>query len=142
MASNQSVVQRFWADWSRGDLDAAFAATLPDVSWHVPDVLPWGGRYVGQAGIELYMARAGEYLTDDTAEYLEFIGSGDRVVDIGTWRATARQTRIRFEVPTVHVTSVRQSQIVSVRSYYDPGAALRALGIVMGPGTAATGGVG
>jgi ketosteroid isomerase-like protein len=121
------IVREFWSQWAAGDERTAFALLHPVVRWVIPDVIPWGGCYIGSDGIRDYCERAARYIRDDTAVYAEYLGSGERVVDIGYWQATARSSGVRFRVPTVHVSTVQDGQIAEVSAYYDPGAVCRAL---------------
>jgi ketosteroid isomerase-like protein len=127
VATSVDIVRDFWSQWAAGDEETAFSVLHPTVRWVIPDIVPWGGSYIGSDGIREYCERAARHIRDDTAVYSEFLGSGERVVDIGYWQATVRSNGVRFRVPTVHVSAVRDGRIAEVSSYYDPGALCRAL---------------
>ena len=111
------------------DNDPAFLDRLdPDVEWLIPETLPGGGALRGQLAVmEFFEVTAGMW---DGAypDPEEFLGAGDRLVVLGTWRATARATGAHVEVPFAHVFRYRGGKIVYFRNYLDTAMALQALG--------------
>jgi ketosteroid isomerase-like protein len=56
------------------------------------------------------------------------VPSGRRqLVVLGTWRARARSTGVRVEVPFAHVQQFRDGKLVYFRNYIDAAKALRSL---------------
>lgn len=76
------------------------------------------------------MAEPTDPITDATidlarAGYRQF---RDRLIVLGTWRATARATGARVDVPFAHVLRYRDGKVVYFRNYLDTATALQALG--------------
>lgn len=46
MGSQAELVERMYAAFAVGDIDAIAAGTAPDVTLEQDPALPWGGRYV------------------------------------------------------------------------------------------------
>jgi ketosteroid isomerase-like protein len=56
----------------------------------------------------------------------EFIAQGDRVVALGTYAATVRETGRSYETDWVHVFTVKDGKITSFNEFFDSAAASRA----------------
>jgi ketosteroid isomerase-like protein len=76
-------------------------------------------RYVGlKAYIEEFLyALYGEFDFELIPE--EFLESGDRVVTLGHQRGKAVRTEIPFDVPFVHVWTIRNGRMVHARMFTD-----------------------
>ncbi|OGO71679.1 MAG: hypothetical protein A2Z37_12775 [Chloroflexi bacterium RBG_19FT_COMBO_62_14] len=58
----------------------------------------------------------------------ELCDAGDHVVAVGHTRGTARATGKQFQVPAVHVWTVRDESAVRFEAYIDNPTMMRALG--------------
>ena len=124
-----TTVHALWKAFRAGDMDAVRELLDPDVEWVIPDIVPWGGTYRGHSGVEAYLTNALEYLdvSASGAEFREFFHDGDKVVDIAMSYGRVKSTGRDFVMPTVHVTTVKDGQVVRMQSFYDPGNAIRAV---------------
>jgi uncharacterized protein len=52
MGENADAVKERWADFAKGDLDAAVSTTADDAEITLPETLPWGGTYTGPDGFK------------------------------------------------------------------------------------------
>ena len=108
--------------------DPAFLDTIdPDVEWHVPDTLPGGGALHGQLELLEFMETMSGLWEDAHPDPEEFLPSGDQLVVLGTWRARARSTGVRVEIPFAHVFRYRGGKLVYFRNYLDAAKALQSL---------------
>jgi len=111
--------------------DPAFVERLdPDIAWHVPDTLPFGGDLHGVMEVFEFFAAMNELFEDAYPEPEEFLAAGDKLVVLGTWRGRARSTGIRVELPFAHVSQFRDGRLVYFRNYID---AAKVLQSVEGP---------
>ena len=106
---------------------AFFDAVDPDVEWHVPDTLPGGGDLHGTLEVLEFLDTMSGLWDDAYPEPEEFLPAGDKLVVLGSWRARARSTGVRVEVPFAHVQQFRDGKLVYFRNYLDAAKALRAL---------------
>ena len=106
---------------------AFFDLVDPDVEWHVPDTLPGGGDLHGTLEVLEFLDTMSGLWDDAYPEPEEFLPAGDKLVVLGTWRARAKSTGVRVEVPFAHVQQFRDGKLVYFRNYLDAAKALRAL---------------
>ena len=52
MGENADAVKERWADFAKGDIDAAVSTTAADAEIILPETLPWGGTYTGPDGFK------------------------------------------------------------------------------------------
>lgn len=98
-----------------------------DIEWRVPDSLPHGGELHGQWEVLEFWDAMSELFEDAYPDPEEFLPAGDKLVVLGTWRAVARATGVRVEVPFAHVVQFRDGKLASFRGYMDSWKALRSL---------------
>lgn len=99
----------------------------PDVEWHVPDTLPGGGDLHGSLAVLEFFETMSGLWEDAHPEPEEFLAAGDKLVVLGTWRAKARLTGVRVEIPFAHVHQFRAGKLVYFRNYIDAAKALQSL---------------
>ena len=80
--------------------------------------LPWGGTYVGKEGMRRALAAVAEHL-ETRIEIERLIDAGAQVVAVGRTIGRAKATQLEFDVPLVHVWSLRDGQVVKLDSYVD-----------------------
>jgi hypothetical protein len=99
----------------------------PEIEWHVPDTLPGGGDLHDPLEVLGFLDTMSGLFEDAYPEPEEFLPAGDKLVVLGTWRARARSTGIRVEVPFAHVSQFRDGKLVYFRNYLDAAKALQSL---------------
>ena len=109
---------------------ASAAIYAPDFVYE-DNVMPdhHGETYRGFEGYRKAVATFTEPFAEMIYELERLVGAGDRVVLVYRVQATARQTGIRFDQKVGYVLSFRGGLISHMRAYFDPGEALRAVGL-------------
>jgi hypothetical protein len=121
------VVNAAYEAYGRKDLAAIAALYHPDCELYQSELLPWGGSYRGHAGLQLFFERlTGAIDTQIVGETL--FEAGDQVVSIGRTRGMARATHARFELPAVHVYTVKDGTIRRYEAFVDTPGMLHAIG--------------
>ena len=111
------------------DQEPDFSLLDPDVVFE-DDILPdhAGEAYRGHEGMMRAIRTWLQPYERFTIELEDVVGSGDRLVSIHRFRATARHTGIEAELHYAYVWTFRDGKVVHVQSFRDPEEAeLRAL---------------
>jgi ketosteroid isomerase-like protein len=113
-----ATVHGIYQAYARKDVDAFLAALDPEVELCQSDELPWGGTYHGREGALEFLERlTGQVET--TVDPRQFIVAGDRVVEVGYSRGRTKQGAAEFEIPEVHVWTMRDGKVIRFESYLD-----------------------
>jgi ketosteroid isomerase-like protein len=127
--SNTEVVQQLYAAFETGDFAAVLELCDPECSITQDDALPWGGRYAGHDGAAAFaIALAGAI--DSTVTVISMFEAGDRVVQYGRTEGTVLANGNTFDIPEVHVWTLRAGKIISAEFLLESAAMLVALGTV------------
>ncbi|MBC7921956.1 MAG: nuclear transport factor 2 family protein [Ferruginibacter sp.] len=110
-------VRMFYERLARADLDGALALLAADVELIQADSLPYGGRYVGQAGIRDFFTRFFAYWQQFRSEEVVYFANADQVVVTSVAHGLTRQGR-SVVVPMVQVYALRDGLIREVRPFY------------------------
>src|SRR5690349_14607939 len=108
---NVSLVRKCYDAFRRRDLPTVIMLLHPEVEYYQSDEVPWGGRYLGHAGV----AESFQKLTttiESTVDPDRFVDAGDHVVAVGHTHGTVRATGKLFDVPAVHVWRLRDGKVV------------------------------
>ena len=124
-----AVVQQVYAAFEAGDLTRIGALFAADgVITQSPGV-PWGGVHRGHAGLAHFLtALTGHIESRPVSDQLIADGDG-HVVQVGRTRGTVRATGAPFDVPEVHVWTVRAGQVQRFEVYLDTAAMRHALAL-------------
>ncbi|MCT9935291.1 nuclear transport factor 2 family protein [Planotetraspora sp. A-T 1434] len=112
------VVHAVYAALNAGDVPALFALTDPEVDIYQSEELPYGGHHHGYDGMKVFLEGVRTAL-DSQIEIGELYRAGDKVVQIGRTRGTARATGVSFDAAEVQVWGVRDGRIVSLTVFTD-----------------------
>jgi uncharacterized protein len=128
---NVTLVQRSYASFEDGDLDAVLADMHPDIEWHQAQGLPHGGFYRGVDEVRrnIFEPLDAEWWDEFTAKPDEFLDAGEQVVVLGRYRGVAKGTGKELDVPFVHVWTVRDGQAVRFRQFLDTAGWVDALSV-------------
>jgi ketosteroid isomerase-like protein len=128
---NVTLVQRSYASFEDGDLDAVLADMHPDIEWHQAQGLPHGGFYRGVDEVRrnIFEPLDAEWWDEFTAKPDEFLDAGEQVVVLGRYRGIAKGTGKELDVPFVHVWTVRDGQAVRFRQFLDTAGWVDALSV-------------
>jgi hypothetical protein len=85
----------------------------PQVEWRAPESLPWGGTFRGHEGFREFFAIVVDQIAEFRRERQQYLEAGDRVVVL--LRSIGRpKGGTEFDVPEVHVCTVRHGRIVAL----------------------------
>lgn len=118
---NVEVVQRSYAAFARGDMDAVVADMDEEIEWHQAQGLPHGGTYNGLAAVRrnVFDPLDRDWWSEFAAAPEEFLDADDEIVVLGRYRGIARGTGRRLDVPFVHVWSLRDGRAWRFRQFLD-----------------------
>jgi ketosteroid isomerase-like protein len=88
--------------------------------------IPWGGRYKGHDQARQFYDRL-KHALDSRVEIERTIDASDHVVTIGRTHGTVRGTGRDFDVPFVHVWTLRSGRVIRFESFIDLPTMLEAL---------------
>ena len=90
------------------------------------DELPWGGHFTGHEGVKKFLGALTEHI-DSQVEVERMIDAGDKIAVVGRTVGKARKTKLEFDVPIVHIWTMREGQVIHFESYIDNATMLAAL---------------
>jgi ketosteroid isomerase-like protein len=124
---NVGVIRGFYEAVARGDEAAVLDLLDPQVEWQAPESLPWGGSFHGVEGVREFLGKVADQPAEFRREVREYLDAGASVVVL--LRLFGRPTGgdTEFEVPEIHVWTLRHGKIVGLEASFDTAAALRAL---------------
>ena len=122
-----AVVHGFNDALARGDVPGMLAFLDPQVEWRAPESLPWGGTFHGHAGVREFLAKVFEQPAEFRRELGEYLDVGDRVVVLLRQMGRPKGGNTEYDVPEVHVWTVRNGKIVDFEGYFDTATVLRTL---------------
>jgi ketosteroid isomerase-like protein len=128
MENNVQVVQDAYGKFTSGDIEGLLNLLSEDVHWQTPEIenAPFGGTRRGLDGVGEFFASLAESEETTRFEPTEFIAQGDRVVVLGKYGATVRETGRSYESDWVHVFTVRDGKILNFVEFFDNALASRA----------------
>ncbi|OQD52373.1 hypothetical protein BM536_029545 [Streptomyces phaeoluteigriseus] len=122
----KEVVIAMYEALSRSDQATLQRLTDPQVSIHVPEILPYGGTYVGWSGLQQLLQATSE-LMDSRIEWDKFLDSGDQVVAVGFAHGRGRKSGRSFDAAIVHVLTVRDGRITGFQAFVESAPVVAAL---------------
>jgi ketosteroid isomerase-like protein len=128
--TNTDVVRAVFEAWNRRDFEGAVTHTAEDVELHFiggfSDVM--GTEWTGRDGmLRFWREWLGTLGGRIVVESL--LDAGDRVVVIGTMDAVGEASGAPSIIRFGQVWSFREGRVVRIDGYYDPRAALEAVGL-------------
>lgn len=118
---NKEVFSEFVQAFQNGDLDRMSEYFAEDCRFHEPEVLPWGGDFVGKAGFrELIEIVSSKYSIEILkSELIE--GGDDFMIYSMSLRWTSLRTSESFDMPVIELHRVKDGKILDADIYYkDP----------------------
>ncbi|MFP5219452.1 MAG: nuclear transport factor 2 family protein [Actinomycetes bacterium] len=114
--------------FARRDIPAVLALFDDGIRWSTPDTVPFGGLFTGPGEVGAFFSRLPEHFAELNVTPSRFIGDDDVVAVLGTHsgRTAAGPT---FEIPFVHVWTVRAGKVTAFEEYLDTVRMNLALGI-------------
>ncbi len=124
-----SLVQRFYAAVSRGDVPGVLTLLDAQVEWTEAERFPYySGTWIGpQAVHDNLLKRLAADWSEFSAQAEDFIVAGSRVVALGHYAGIYKQTGKPLSAPFAHVWSTRDDKLVRFQMYTDTAKVLEAL---------------
>ena len=125
---NVEIVRRVYEAFNRRDWDAVFRDMHPGFEFTTqrgPNAGTHRQRERAQAFVEDYVGA----FDDATAEPERFLERDDKVVALVTRRGKPKGGEMEMVVHNGHLWTLREGRIVSMESFPDPDAAIRAAGL-------------
>jgi uncharacterized protein len=114
-----AVVQSAYEVLRRGDVQAIFALLDPEIELYQSEWVPWGGKYKGHEEVGYFFSNLTQTI-ESRVDPDQFIDDEEgHVVAVGYTRGSVRATRREFEVPIVHVWTIREGKAVKFEAYID-----------------------
>jgi hypothetical protein len=128
MENNIRIVQEAYNNFLSGDVAGILNLLSEDVHWQTPEIenAAFGGTKSGREGASDFFRLMSESEETIKFEPKEFIAQGNRVVALGTYGATVRETGRSYETDWVHVFTVEDGKIMSFVEFFDNALASRA----------------
>jgi uncharacterized protein len=128
MDANISIVQKAYADFGAGNIEALVGAMSEDVEWTEPPggVSPFAGKHVGRKALTTFFQNMAAQLQPLEFEPQEFIAHDDRVIVLGRYKFVAKRTGKAWETDWVMIWTVSGGQIRKFQIYKDTGAEVEA----------------
>ena len=117
--ANIQIVQKAYADFSRGDVLAFLAILDPSVEWVVPGDLPDSGTFRGPAEVLKFFQAVGQTWTFTVFNPVEFVASGDKVVAVGNYAGISNATGQSLTADWVMVWTFRDGMVTRFQQYTD-----------------------
>jgi ketosteroid isomerase-like protein len=120
---NVAVIRGFY---EAVDVPAMLEFLDPQIEWRGPESLPWGGTFRGHDGFREFFAIVVDQIAEFRREKQQYREAGGRVVVL--LRSVGRpKGGTGWDLPEVHVWTVRHGKAVSMDNYVDTAIVLRAL---------------
>ena len=123
---NIEVIQHIYEAFAHQDLEGLLTLVDPDCVVTQDASIPWGGRHVGHDGVTTFaFALMG---ATDSAVVVESLFEADgQVIQCGRSKGTVRANGNTFDIPEVHIWTVKSRKVVAAHFIIDTPGMLRAL---------------
>jgi ketosteroid isomerase-like protein len=134
---NKQLVLEGYRKFQSGDIAGLLERFRDDAVWASPDseLLPFSGHFHGKQGIGQFFAKLDATVQATSFAIKDLIAEGDKVVAIGEGAWRNRLSGRDYDMPWVHVFTLRDGMVMRVDSYYDTAPATAALQVLQ-PGQA------
>jgi uncharacterized protein len=131
-ASDVEVLRRGYAAFAAGDVPAALAIFDDGLDWYTPDSVEFGGRFRGPQEVAGFFGRLPQHFAELNVQPQTFLDAGGTVVVLG--RLSGRTAADRpFDLPFVHVWTLRNGKATSFTENFDTARMNEALGPAAAP---------
>jgi ketosteroid isomerase-like protein len=89
--------------------------------------VPWGGTFRGREGFRDFLAKVFDQPAEFRREILEYLAVGERVVVLLRLMGSPARDDAGFEVPEVHLWTVRDGKVVAFEGIFDTATVMRDL---------------
>jgi ketosteroid isomerase-like protein len=120
--ANVQAVQEAYAAYKRGDVQAILDRLSKDVVWVAPGVEPVAGTYHGPGEVARFFQLVAEISDFSSFEPEEYVAQGDRVVVLGHYKATVRNTGRVYDCDWAMAFTFRDGKVSKFQEYTDTAA--------------------
>ena len=117
MSRNSDVLRGGYAAFARQDIPTVLALFEPDIVWNAPETVRHGGTYKGRDEVLGFFMKLPESYQQLEVKARQFVEQDDTVVVLGNLVGTAANGD--FDIPFVHVWTVRDGKATSFTEYFD-----------------------
>ena len=122
-----AVVRGFNDALARGDVAGMVDFLDPQVEWRAPESVPWGGTFRGHEGFREFLGKVLDQPAEFRREMLEYLDAGERIVVLLRQMGRRKGSDTEYDVPEVHVWTIRDGKIVDFEGSFDTATVLRTL---------------
>ena len=115
---NVETIREAYAAFARQDVEGLFGAFAPDIVWHTPESVPWGGSFKGHEELGGFFQALPGVLGDLRVVPAEYIDGGDQVVVIGQHVGTAPNGNA-YDVDWIMIWTLEGGKVVQFREQID-----------------------
>lgn len=120
MKTNLEIIRDHYAASARRDLAGMMENVSPTVAWTEMAGFPCAGTWIGPGQVEAHVfATLARDWDDYTFTPERLIDGGDRIVGIGTYRGTFRQTGKAMQARVCHVWRLENGKIKAFEQFTD-----------------------
>jgi uncharacterized protein len=122
---NVGIVQQAYRHFKDGNLPEVLNLCDENVEWELPAMegIPFSGKRRGRDQVEQFFTQLADAQEVLQFEPREFIAQGDKVVTLGHYAWSVRETDRNYESDWVHVFTVRNGKVAQFKEYTDTAAA-------------------
>ena len=117
---NKEIIKGLYDAFAQGDIPTVMAGLKPDVSWTEAEGGPYGGTYVGHQNVleGVFMKLGGEW-DGFSAIPDEFIAESNKVISLGHYTATYKETGKSFRAPFAHIWTLEEGLVKTFVQHTD-----------------------
>lgn len=118
--SNLETVKQLYALFALGDIFTVLESLDENISWTQAEGHPYGGIYTGHKEIVKNVLKklATEWDVYKVEPY-DFLDAGNRIVALGHYSGTFKQTDKSMKVPFAHIWTVENGKVTKFVQYTD-----------------------
>ena len=124
---NVGVVRGFNDALAQGDMGGMLDFLDPQLEWRAPESVPWGGTFHGRDGFREFVGKLLDQPAEFRREMLEYLDAGERVVVLLRQMGRRKGSDTEYDVPEVHIWTIRDGKIVDFEGFFDTATVLRTL---------------
>jgi ketosteroid isomerase-like protein len=126
VAGNADVVRTGYAAFAAGDIPGVLSLFAEDLVWSTPTSVPFGGVYAGPQGAAEFFTKLPQNFAELIVQPERYLEAGDSVVVPGRHKGRSLSGR-GFDVPFVHVWTLRNGKVTAFTEVMDSAPVVAAL---------------
>jgi len=118
---NHELVEKFYKAMEVKDVDTILACMDQNITWinPLPDVIPFGGKYVGFEASVGYLLAISEAIDMNEFTIDEIFGDWDSFSVSGVEGSHVKSTGKTYRGEWIHIVKVKDGKVVYVREFND-----------------------